>query len=351
MNSNYEANFIGCLLGLAIGEALGSPLKSLRRSEIAAHYGIVRDYFIPAETENVALSQGQSGPIITQALIRAESIVATGGKVEPLDFGPRFLELLKDPTTVSLLGEATVAALERSAATGNYQSGSAEESPTNNVAVQIAPIGLLFTYGIFDKERFLLNSTQAAQLFTSNALSIQGAIAVAIAVRSLAQNDLLTEDLMSAALDYLPFGLMDENPLREKLLAAQDYLEERQTLVDNIEAGDLAGVDLFRVDLNNMERCGVSNNLAETVAAAFYAFTARKESFEEAVTLALNAGGATGAIAAVTGALAGAYHGWEAIPERWRNGLADYAKIVEAAKRLHKTVRSRELTDYVNTGI
>ena len=34
----------GCLLGLAIGDALGAPLEGLSAQQIRAHYGLVDDY-------------------------------------------------------------------------------------------------------------------------------------------------------------------------------------------------------------------------------------------------------------------------------------------------------------------
>src|SRR5215217_7796857 len=34
----------GCMLGLAIGEALGAPLEGLSAQQIRAHYGVVVDY-------------------------------------------------------------------------------------------------------------------------------------------------------------------------------------------------------------------------------------------------------------------------------------------------------------------
>ncbi len=34
----------GCLLGMAIGDALGAPLEGLSTQQIRAHYGIVLDY-------------------------------------------------------------------------------------------------------------------------------------------------------------------------------------------------------------------------------------------------------------------------------------------------------------------
>lgn len=301
---------MGCLVGLAIGETLGRPLKSLSRTEIAARYGIVRDYLSSTKSDELGL-------ITTQTLAVAESIVATGGKVDSFDLDRRFKLLANFPVFIP-------------------------DIDNSNSSIEfIAPIGLLHAYGLFERERFLHDSQIGTLFAQENSLQTQSGRVVAIAVRLLARQEILPEDLMSAALDYLPFGLLEGYPLRVKLLAAQDYLEERQTLVDNVLAGDL-DIDVFRVDLNNMERCGVGSDIAGRVGAAFYAVTAYKESFEEALILAMNAGVAA---TALTGALAGAYHGVEAIPERWLKGLANYTIIKEVAQHLHNVARSRELTD------
>ncbi|MCL3994632.1 ADP-ribosylglycohydrolase family protein [Streptomyces lavenduligriseus] len=67
--------------------------------------------------------------------------------------------------------------------------------------------------------------------------------------------------------------------------------------------------------------------------------------FEDAVRAAADVGGDTDTVAAVTGGLAGAYHGWEAIPARWTEPLhvplpgfdgrvLRSADLVELAQRL-----------------
>lgn len=56
--------------------------------------------------------------------------------------------------------------------------------------------------------------------------------------------------------------------------------------------------------------------------------------FETAVLSAINLGGDTDTAGACCGALAGAYWGLEAIPERWRRDLEDYKKILYCAEQL-----------------
>ena len=51
-----------------------------------------------------------------------------------------------------------------------------------------------------------------------------------------------------------------------------------------------------------------------------------------AVLSAINLGGDTDTAGACCGAMAGAYWGLEAIPERWRRDLEDYEKILHCAE-------------------
>ena len=53
--------------------------------------------------------------------------------------------------------------------------------------------------------------------------------------------------------------------------------------------------------------------------------------FETAVLSAINLGGDTDTAGACCGAMAGAYWGLEAIPDRWKRELEDYAKILHCA--------------------
>jgi poly(ADP-ribose) glycohydrolase ARH3 len=70
------------------------------------------------------------------------------------------------------------------------------------------------------------------------------------------------------------------------------------------------------------------------VPTALYCFLSHAESFEDAVAYAVSLGGDTDSIAAMTGAIAGAYHGSRAIPERWRSTLEEGAKGARYVEKL-----------------
>lgn len=67
-------------------------------------------------------------------------------------------------------------------------------------------------------------------------------------------------------------------------------------------------------------------------AALFYFMHAK--TFEGAVLSAINRGGDADTIGACTGALAGAYWGLAAIPDRWKNKLEGYSTVVSLGERL-----------------
>ncbi len=263
--SDLKDKFVGCMVGLAIGEALGRATRSKKRHEIAEQYGIVQDYQPRLNMTNSStfeapgLPPGATADRTHIALLYAQSIVRTGGRIEPRDLTPYLLEML-DQKVAEFLDDVTYSALVQLQAGTDYTE-SLNKKPDNNGSVtRIAPIGLLHSYGRFEAEKFRFDCERAIRLTQNTSLALASSVAAAAGVRLLCRQEILPEDLMAATLDMTPPGYLDlplaGNPLRQKLLAAQDYLEERQTLVDNVEAGNLE-VDLFRIDLNNITHCGL----------------------------------------------------------------------------------------------
>ncbi len=80
------------------------------------------------------------------------------------------------------------------------------------------------------------------------------------------------------------------------------------------------GKELSRTLVNN------SGWAASTLQAALWAFHAT-DSFEEGLIVAVNLGGDSDAIGAVYGQIAGAYYGFDAIPERWIKAVKAWKKV------------------------
>lgn len=80
------------------------------------------------------------------------------------------------------------------------------------------------------------------------------------------------------------------------------------------------GREVDRKDVDN------SGWAVSTLAAALWAFNT-SATFEEGLIAAVNLGGDADSIGAVYGQLAGAYYGFNAIPERWVKSVKDWAKV------------------------
>jgi len=67
----------------------------------------------------------------------------------------------------------------------------------------------------------------------------------------------------------------------------------------------------------------VQTDVTELVPTAVGIFLIFRHSLEDAVGIAALAGGKTDSVAAIVGALSGAYHGASVIPEKWINGISN----------------------------
>ena len=75
-----------------------------------------------------------------------------------------------------------------------------------------------------------------------------------------------------------------------------------------------------------------------TLAAALWAFNTT-ESFEDGLIAAVNLGGDSDSIGAVFGQIAGAYYGFDAIPERWVKAVKTWAKVDTLIERFLDAVK------------
>lgn len=99
--------FKGCMLGLAIGDALGMPVEGLTAKEIRETVGQVRDMMSPASGHfHFGLKAGQFTDDTEEALILAESMLESYGFS-----GDKFSEKMMDwespgPWTRASTGES-----------------------------------------------------------------------------------------------------------------------------------------------------------------------------------------------------------------------------------------------------
>jgi poly(ADP-ribose) glycohydrolase ARH3 len=181
----------------------------------------------------------------------------------------------------------------------------------NGAAMRVAPAAL---FAWHDLQQVAELARQTARLTHAHALGVAGAVLQACAIAWLLPRPPGSPLDPGACLAALR-GLVAEPLYGEKLAAIQDLLP----------AGGRDDV---------VRRLGHGIAAYEAVPAALYAFLRHADSFADAVLYAIGLGGDTDTIASMTGALAGAYLGEQAIPEVWRDGVEGAAYLRELAEAL-----------------
>ncbi len=294
-----DTRFRNCILGVAVGDALGMPAEGLRREDIKRLYGTIREYY-PSPYGD--LRAGEWTDDTEQMLVLAESLLET------VYFSPEnFAEKLKEwylRTASSRIGPSSTKAISN-LLSGMPWNRAGVNSDTCGAAMRVAPIGLVYHFSLNLVERY---AEFSARVTHTGSGAIAGAVAVAVAV----------------ACNVLGFGeteMLDEVSRR---------VEEHDSLMaDKIRyAHEISDQNLdFAV-----EKLGNTISALDVVPMAFYSFFAGK-TFEESLVLAANAGGDADSIAAVCGAMKGA--AGHTIPDRWLKGLKDREVLIKTADRLY----------------
>jgi ADP-ribosyl-[dinitrogen reductase] hydrolase len=315
MSDATENQFLGALLGMAIGDAIGAPLSGLDRGEIAARVGTVTGYLGPISPEHDEVTPGEFTDETEIALCIVEAMTANRGRFDPETAGARLVHLAAGPSR-HWLQTATAAALDRSRETLDFSVPINEDAPaTGDVAARGVPIGLVHAIGRFDPDALRADAEAAARLTDGGPAAFNATAAVAYGIR-LAATGTPREVWARETVAFLGGGELTAR------LAHVDRLIAELPLPDALA------------------EIGAGLAATESVPAAFAA-AMREPIFERAVFAAVSAGGVTDTVGALTGALAGAAGGASGIPQQLIDGLEGRIYVSLAAPWFHKAARQR----------
>ncbi|RLI26615.1 MAG: hypothetical protein DRO52_02255 [Candidatus Hecatellales archaeon] len=313
MEGLLKSKFLGCMVGAAVGDALGMPLEGLSWREIRKRFGLVR------EMVDGRLPAGSYTDDTEMMISLAESLVEVGG-FNGAHMAGRLHQNVNlwrgygmDPIVLEWIasGEPWDKASEKLfGGEGSYGNGG---------AIRVAPVALLY----YDQpERLKSFAALSAKITHAHPLGIEGAViqayAIAQAVRLNPEEGFDASGFLKGLREVL-----QSRAFRDKIAVVEGFLARR------VEVEEVVG------------RLGCGVEAFNSVPAALYAFLANPSSFEEAVVYAVNLGGDSDSLGAMTGAIAGAYHGYEAIPKRWIERLERAKYIVELAEKLWRLKASR----------
>ena len=179
----------GCLLGLAVGDALGAPLEGLSAQQIRTHYGQVIDYVDGARAWKRKPYRWRMPGLYsddTQQALALCDVLLEHGRVDPDRLAELYLALATPKGTyfgahrgVGRSFRQVLSDLER----GVSPRETGQKSAGIGAAMRIAPVALYFN----SDPGAMFEAVMAASLMTHRDIrSLAGAMAVSHAVRRLA---------------------------------------------------------------------------------------------------------------------------------------------------------------------
>ena len=303
--------FAGCLIGQALGDALGFVVEGQPPDACRAYVeGVVKaGHAARGRRGPFAFGQYSDDSQLARELL--QSYVARGG-FEAADYARRVAAIFAEERIVGP-GQSTGAAARRLAAGVPWaEAGTPPPSAGNGSAMRAGPIGLLFHD---DPERLIAAAHDQGRLTHADPRCSAGAVAIAGAV-ALA--------LDAAPLDRAAFlgTLAEWAGAIEPFLAA--YLEDLTGWVALSPDEAVKRIAGAGVEPGFGEPWpGISPFVVPSVLWSLYAFLRTPDDYWEAVCAAIAVGGDVDTTAAMTGAIAGARAGLKALPADLTSRLND----------------------------
>ncbi|WP_337174333.1 ADP-ribosylglycohydrolase family protein [Paludisphaera sp.] len=323
----------GCLLGLAVGDALGAPLEGLTAQQIRTHYGKVRNYVDGVQAWKRKPYRWRMRGLYsddTQQALALCDVMLRRGAVDQGELAGLYLAMadaegpfLGAHRGVGRSFRQVVADLRM----GVSPRWSGQIKPGIGAAMRIAPVGLFHD----DPAELLVPVMEASLTTHRDVRSLAGALAVAHGVRRMAAGeardpglllwlaaDVARDEARMAAAGYADVVTAVDTHGR----AVSKALAHAETLLDQPRERALPAMaeeanrhgaepDCKRPTMGFPPAC---------IPACLYVLLTT-DSFEEAMLEMINLGGDADTTGAILGAMAGAHYGVDAIPGRWLDGL------------------------------
>ena len=306
MEATTLERYLGSMLGLAAGDAVGAQVEFMRPGDFEPVTDMVGGgvFRLPA---------GAFTDDTSMALCLAQSLVERGG-FDPVDQLERYLRWIREGYMSSTgrafdVGGTCADAILRFEATRQPYCGSTNPNRAGNGSImRLAPVPLFFAR----------EPEKAVEMSAASSRTTHGAPNAVDGCRYLGA-------LIVGAVS----GASKEELLSPRYTPAPG-LWERAPLADAVR--EIADGSFVAKDPPEIRGTGY---VVDSLEAALWAFH-RGHSFEEGLMLAVNLGDDADTTAAVYGQLAGAFYGVSAIPRRFRDRLAMRDLIEDLAVNLYE---------------
>jgi ADP-ribosylglycohydrolase len=321
----------GALIGQAVGDALGAPTEGMTREEITAKYGWVEDF----------LSDDPAGTDDTEyAVLTARTVLKHGHKLTPADVTAAWRENLVEQeggfygggfSEMTAINNIRAGLVSPRTGTDNHEMWS------DGTAMRIAPVGV-FCAGD-PREAARLAAIDAQVSHARDGIYCGQAVAAAVAAALVESS---WEAVIEAGLGAVPPSSWSARTIAMAVDIGRRAPDLRSAVDQLYEE-----ISLFHYPWADVA--------PEATALAFGVLAAARGDYVGAVLAGVNIGRDADTIAAMAGGIAGALHGAEAVPERWRlriNRVRGHCikavagtDLAELAVALHQALLTKKATE------
>ena len=300
-----KTHVVGCILGTAVGDAIGLPYEGLSRRRAAKLFG-------PPDRHRFVLGHGMVSDDTEHTCIVAQSLIAASDVdtfLRQLSWRLR-LWSLGLPAGIGLATLRSILRLWFGFSPKNSGVFSAGNGPAMRAAILGSAISELSTLGNFVRASSRITHTDPKAEY--------GAFAVALAAHTATHNTAVTPS--------------------EYLNQLQTYLhEDANELIDLLEnAADSASKGNTTLSFANALGLhkGVSGYVYHSVPVALHAWFSHPKDFRSAIISVIECGGDTDSTAAIAGGIVGASVGKHGIPTHWLKRLSEWPRSVAWMEQL-----------------
>ncbi len=309
MDQSYQQAILGCLLGTAVGDAIGLPLERLTPQRARKLFGeITPDYSM-----HLCLGRGLVSDDAEHAALTLQAYTDAKGDSEV--FRRQLARRLKTwflafPPGI---GAATVkACLKLLAGTPPQRSG--VYSAGNGPAMRAPILGAV----VENKEQLRAFVATSTHITHTDPKAEYGSLAVAYAAHcARTRQEIAPHDFLTGFRELLQADAGKQS--------AQELFQLLERVVESVEKGQTTPE--FAVELGLPY--GVSGYIYHTVPACLHAWLSHQNDYTKAIIAILQCGGDADSTAAIVGGIVGARVGKEGIPSHWRNAISEWPRSMK----------------------
>ena len=330
--TNKKDKIRGCLVGGAIGDALGYAVEFQREPQIFSRYGKdgITEYELEKRSGKALISDDTQMTLFTATGIMAQSENGVLYDIEQsyfdwlttqyysfdeakkIEIHNSWLRNLPELYSPRAPGNTCLSALEQRAKINN--------SKGCGGIMRVAPIGLISGLNIIIADGL---AAEAAAITHSHSLGYMPAAVLA--------------HIINRIVYYSP-----DMSLKEIVLEAKETINT--IFEDDSEINTLSKImnlalelsDNNKSDLDNIHRLGEGWVGEETLGIALYCVLRYQNDFSKGIIAAVNHNGDSDSTGAVTGNILGALYGYDAIENKWKDNLELIDVIMKVSDDLSK---------------